>query len=472
MIGLGLCLASCNAYNPLTLAPEDSASTWTPLKGNVLISSQFCHTYLPPSFGENELSLANLLDIALKNNPTTQETWAAARAAAASYGQSLSDYYPDIEFNGSYTRERVAFSLGGVPTNYYLTTAGPNIEVTYTVLDFGVRSATAEAAKEALYYADWSHNQQIQTVIQTVMDDYYTYLYQREVLKGNEENLVNAQAALDAANQKFALGLAALGDVAQARTQFLQNKINLTTQKQNVENAYAQLASDIGIPSSLRFKMQPLPDQMAIDPILEGVDALIAEAQLRRPEILASLANMRSKAALVKQAKAEILPTLTGTFDYGRYYFNDNQKEPRNHFVAELALTFPIFDGFYYRNGIKNAEANYQQAVAQLVQAELGVIQEVTTGRSNVYTAAQNLRDSYDYLEAAKLEFDIALANYKAGTMTILDVLNAQSSLADARTKRASAQDSWLTSLAAIAYATGALCSGPCQNACPEGTYQ
>ncbi len=460
-----LCTAGCgfDAFDPFALAPTNSASTWSPMRGNTLISSQFCKTLLPPSFSDTDLTLADLLDIALQNNPNTQQTWASARAAAAEYGQNLSSYFPDIEFQGTYTRQRSSFSLGGTPIPFYLTEAGPEIDVTYTILDFGQRSSSAETARQALYYADWTHNQEIQTVLQTVMNDYYNYIYQAEVLRGNEENLENAQAALDAANQKFALGLAALGDVAQARTQFLQNKINLTTQKQNVENAFAQLATDLGLPSTLRFHLQRIPDQPPIDPILECVNVLVEKAQQQRPELLASLANLRSKEAALRNAKTQLLPTVTGTFDLGKTYFNGGQQEKKPHFTAELALSFPIFHGFYYRNGIRVAEANLEASRGQFLQTELTVIQSVTVGRSNVETAAQNLKDSAEYLQAAQVEFAITLANYKTGTMTILNVLSAQSSLADARTKRASAQENWFTSLAALAYATGSLCAAPCE---------
>ncbi len=45
--------------------------------------------------------------------------------------------------------------------------------------------------------------------------------------------------------------------------------------------------------------------------------------------------------------------------------------------------------------------------------------------------------------------------------MTILDVMSAQSSLADARSKKANSQKNWFVSLASIAYATGSLCATP-----------
>jgi outer membrane protein TolC len=457
------------------------------MRGNNLVSSKYCRTLLPPTFATSELSLAELLDIALQNNPTTKQTWAMARASAAQYGQSLSAFYPNAQFSGFYFRQRAGFPQTGVPTasagqpatvsfgaptvsgggvqTTYFTETGPDVILSYTLFDFGQRTATSLAAREALYYADLTHNQQIQSVLQTVMSDYYTYLFQLALQRSDEANLMNAQMALDAANEKFALGLVALGDVAQARTQFLQSKMNLTSQKQQVENAFAQLAVDLGLPATIPFKVQPLPEQVIAEPLMEEIDALVAMAQNQRQDFLAAQANVRAKEASLLQAKRSMLPTLSSQFTTGRYWFNKGFSEEVNHWTAVMSLTFPIFTGYAIQNQIRNAEANVELSRAQLLQTELTLIQNVTTAHMGVKTAALNLNDSLEYLKAAELEFNIALTSYKAGTMTLLDVLQAQSSLSDARTKKADAQRSWFLSLATIAYATGSLCATPNEEA-------
>ncbi|MBS0626213.1 MAG: TolC family protein [Verrucomicrobia bacterium] len=454
--------------DPFALAPSDPYASWTPMRGNALVSSRFCKTLLPPSFdSKSEMSLAELLDIALQNNPVTKQTWAQARSAAAAYGQSLSPFYPNVAFDGSFTRQRGTFVDEGPPTLFFQTTAGPDATLSYTLFDFGQRTAAAMAAREALYYADLTHNQQIQAVIQIVMDDYYNYLYQIQVLRASEMDIKNAEAALDAANQKFALGLAALGDVAQARTQYLQSKINLTNQKQYVENSFAQLATDIGLPANLSFKVQQIPDQISMQPLLESVDTLIAKAQTQRQDFLASQSQVRSKEASLLQAKRAMLPVLGTNLDFGKYYFQGGASEDY-HWTAVISLDFPIFRGFYYKNGVRQAEANLELARAQMMQTELSIIQDVTTSHMNVKTAALNLTDTAEYVKAAELEFNIALGNYKAGTNTILNVMSAQSSLADARAKRAAAQKEWFTALASIAYATGSLCATPNEAPCVD----
>ncbi len=446
-----------DAADPLSLSPSSPYATWSPLKGNTLISSCLCQTLVPQSFGKNEMNLAELIDIGLQNNPSTKKTWAEARAVAAQYGQSLSNFYPEINFASQYTRVKSTFVVFPPKVVSYTTTAGPDVTLSYTLFDFGQRSAAAIAAREALYHADWSHNQEIQTTIQTVMNDYYAYAYELKALKAKEADQANASASLDAANQRFALGLAALGDVAQARTQFLQSKINLTTQKQQVENAFALLAVDLGLPANVSFKVQPMPEQVDPNPLLESVDMLVAAAQAQRQDFLAAQADLRSKEASIVQAKRAVYPVLSTSLDFGKYWFQFGETEDY-HWSAALNINFPLFHGFYYKNGVKQAEANYEQAKAALMQTELGIIQQVTTSHMQVQTAASNLRDSGEYLKAAELEFDIALSTYKAGTGTILDVLKAQSSLVDARAKKAGSERDWFTALASLSAATGSLC--------------
>jgi outer membrane protein TolC len=430
------------------------------------VSSQFCQTILPPAFETSDLSLAELIDIALQNNPSTKQTWAEARSRAAQYGQVLSSFYPSATAQVSYYRDKSTFISPLQPTPFYYTQGGPDFILSYTLFDFGQRTAAAMAAREALYYADFEHNQNVQVVIQGVMNDYYNYIYQLAEQQARQANLETAQSSLDAANEKFALGLAALGDVAQARTQFLQAKINLTSQKQQVENAFAQLAVDLGIPANLTFKVQPMPEQIEVDPSLETVEQLVQKAQEQRQDFQAAQAAVRAREALLLKSKRDVLPSIRANFDFGHYWFMGGFEEKHFHWTAILQTSFPLFQGFYYKNGIKKAQAEFQYSQASLLQLELAIVQSVTTAHMGVKTAAQNLADSNDYLKSAQMEFDIAISSYKAGTATILDVMSAQSALADARSKKANSQKDWFVSLAQIAYATGSLCSAPQEAPC------
>lgn len=129
----------------------------------------------------------------------------------------------------------------------------------------------------------------------------------------------------------------------------------------------------------------------------------------------------------------------------------------QNSYNLELLLSYPIFSGFKYMNQIKQAEAELGKMRANLRLLELDATKEVTTYFTDYKVSIDLLTYSNEYLESAAEEYTAVLANYQMGTNTILDVLTAQASLADARTKYDNAKKKLYSSMTNLAYATGTL---------------
>ena len=289
------------------------------------------------------------------------------------------------------------------------------------------------------------------------MNAYYDYQFQKQSLKAFQADLENAETTLDATNKKFISGTASVGDITQARTKYLQIKMELISQENKVETSYADLLNNLGVPSNRNLQLEDLPENTYLDFVLDNLDDLIQKAQDMRQDFLAAQANVKYYQYQLDYAKSQGKPDINSYFEIGRNYYDKGVHEDY-HFVASFKLSIPIFKGFYFKNGIKSAEAKLLNAQALLQQTELEIVKEITVSHSTVIASADTLKYSKDYLIEAKKRFDIALANYKAGTGTILDVTSAQSSLADARSKDAKANKDWYSSIANLAYATGALC--------------
>jgi outer membrane protein len=82
---------------------------------------------------------------------------------------------------------------------------------------------------------------------------------------------------------------------------------------------------------------------------------------------------------------------------------------------------------------------------------------DVWEAYQNLSTATQTIRTTLDLLASAEQSERVALGRYKAGVGNILDVLNAQSALANARLQRIQAMLDWQVSRATLARAVGAL---------------
>jgi outer membrane protein len=463
---LMLFITSCNfksASDPFDNVPENSSAIWQPIKGtSINVTSNFYHPYIPENFTKDQLSLSELLDVALKNNPSTKKTWSEALSAAAQYGQSLSPYFPEVDVTGTYNRvlnsDLEKTPLGTFLRHQYETIISPDVSLSYTIYDFGQRKNFSEKARLALYYADWTHNREIQTVIQVIVDDYYDYLYQKEALVAQNANLEDAEECLDAALQKFQTGIAAVGDVTQAKSKYLQTKMNLLAQQRRVDVSFATLAKDIGLPANITLNLDNFPSDISTAYFVGNLTELISVAQEKRQDLIAAHSYFQASEANVAYAKSQTMPVLNSSFDIGKSYYNKGIVEDY-HFNLLFKVSYPLFRGFFYKNQIKNAKANLMKAKAYLEDTELTVIKDVTTVYSDVTHSAEILNCSKDYLATSKERFKIEYSSYKVGTVTILDLLAAQSNLADARAKSAEAKKDWFSSLSDLAYATGTLCS-------------
>ncbi len=471
------CYPNRSVLQPWTEAPSSPQHSWVaPQK------ARSKHGPFPlevPQDGQ-PLTLAEILNIALANNTQTQISWAQARQAAAQYAETQSAYFPQIDGMMYYERAKspsfstTPFTTGttsastfpeqqvGVVapfSNAFFSQWGPQLMLSYTIWDFGQRRATTETARQTLYFADWTHNRAIQTLIQTITTDYYSFVYQKQLLDALASDVMTAQVTLDSATLGLDTGIKNVSDVLQAKTQLLQKQTQWNSQRQNVKDAYALLISDMGLPSSMQFEMVGLPIVNPQDADLASVDSLIEKALDTRPDLLAAEADLRSKQAFVKSTWTQFLPSLDYSFQFGRTYFKANGHTFNDNydFTSFIALNIPLFSGFSTLNALRKAKAQQKQSEATLQQVQINVIKDVVTSHYGVKVAFDTLKYAHSFLEAAKKQYDVSLNQYKSGVNNIIDVISAQSALADARATLANALKGWFSSLATLSYATGVL---------------
>lgn len=457
LVILAGCFANKAAVDPYSYAPQKQDSLWRHKPQKEL---------LVYDVSGGPLSLAEILDIALKNNPDTKISWAKARIAAAQYGQAQSPDLPTVNTNYTYSRSR--YVDAAVPDldpsisaqKYFLSQWGPQLTLSYTLLDFGQTRAAANAAKEALYQANYMHNRQIQNVVQSVTNEYYAYLYQVELLKADEQDLMTAQTTFKAAQVGLDAGVKNLSDVLQAQTQLLQNQIQLVTQKQNVVQAFASLLTSMGIQANQKLEVQQYPNVPPLEEMLQNAEELLATAMGTRDDLLAAQAHLESQKESVLATQQQFFPTLAYNLNFGQTSYTLIGSD-RYDFTTSFSLNFPLFSGFSTLNSLKAAKAKQTEAEALLVKTQLQIVEEITVSHSAVKTAYETVNYSKDFLEAARVQYDVALARYKAGTADILEVVSAQASLANARAQNASSINNWFSSLINLSYAAGTLSPPP-----------
>ncbi|MBM3207999.1 MAG: TolC family protein [Chlamydiae bacterium] len=460
--------------------PDSQSDYWTPTKRSKLIKTQVQLDTVVPTEND-DLSLAEIINIGLSNNTATQQTWAQAKFAAATYGQTQSSALPSVKLMYEFFRTRAAsystaFSAGGSATGADTGTGSgtvsqgvstgavfietfnqwdPQLQLTYTLFDFGKNSAAANAARQAMFFADFMHNRTIQDVVQILSSDYYDAIYQRQLLDATQANVITGMTTLDAAQVGLTAGTVSISDVLQAQTTLFQFQISNVEQQQNVVMSTSKLLKDMGLPANLPVNIEMISDANPKEEDIPSLENLLVYAMQSRPDFLAQGADLRSKELLVKKAQREVLPEFIYNLDFGKTYFSGGVND-KYDYVSYFNLSVPLFSGYYYRNNIKQAQAQRDLSEANLKDIELVLVQQVTDARNFMIVSFNALGFSKKYLTSADQQYQVALAEYKSGVVDVLTVISAQNYLADARATYAQSLKNWFESLANLTYALGA----------------
>jgi outer membrane protein len=461
---LGLLLAGCIHRPPdvdgVAGAPEAPNTFWTPpekLQG--VDNAQMAQSQPPPTAGEaaaalKELTLTDVVAEALRNNPGTRASWAQALAAGDAYGVQRGTLLPTFSTNATATQSQTVASTVRFGGRRRQGTVG--LALSYLVLDLGGRSGGIRAAKEQAIAAGMTHNATVQNVIAQAEQAYFGYMSGLAVAEAAKSSVDEARANLDAAQSRQRVGLATIADELQARTALSQAQLALETAQGNLQAARATLAVAMGLPANVPFDVQPHNDTIQVGVVAQNVDSLVAEAVHQRPDLAAALALARSSHADVGRTRAGGLPSISLNANGGRQY-SDVSAFAGDSYTLSLTLQVPLFSGFSQRYSVLEAQAQAAAADAAATGLRQQVVQQVVTSYYALQTAYERVRTADDLLASAQQSEQVARARYREGVGTILDLLTAQSALADARSQQAQSRWVWEAALAQLARDAGVL---------------
>ncbi len=404
---------------------------------------------------DGKLSLPLAIDLALRNSPATRATWEAARAAAAEVGSQRSQLYPELNVTG--TAQRQKGTVGGGQLSFQQTTLVPALDLAWLLLDFGGRRADVAEARESLVAANFTHNQEIQDAILEVSQAFYQYVSARALRDAAQADLEGARANLDAAERRHDAGLATIADVLQAKTAVSTAQLSLLTIEGEMNVIRGALATAMGLPADIPVDAEPLDEDVPVVAASQGIEQMLDRALANRPDLLAARARSRAAAQRIAQERSEGLPTLGFASNANRLYYRTPDRDPANNYAASLLVRVPLFSGFEHHYDVARARAEAAEERARTDDLANDVQLEVWTSYYNLQTAAQRYATSQDLLAAADESAKVAAGRYQEGVGSILDLLAAQSALANARAQRVLARADWLLALSRLAHDTGTL---------------
>ena len=455
-LGIGvssLLVASCVRPPPLVSRTE----CWIPPPAAVTPPATATRSDTSP---DKPLTLLELADMALRNSPATGQAWHEARAAAEQVRYAEGYFMPSLTAEANLARSTTSAHPANYDQNFMAY--GPALELSYLICNFGGgRDAAVEQALQTVYAANFAFNQSIHDTLQGVQKAYYSLVSAQAAVEAALTNALDAKAILDAATDRRDAGLGVDLDVLQAKTAHAQARYTLAAAEGAMKSAQGLLAQAANLPADTPLAIAPPAASLPASLTDRDIHRILDQALSRRADLAALRASVAAGESSVRVARAARWPSLYATATASRDYYeryglsNPDMASDDLAYTGGLSLKWNVFDGFQTLTSIRTAEAKAKALREQLRQAELAAGAEVWSYFQAYETALTKHGCSMQALESAALARDTAMESYRAGLKTILDILNAENQLVQARIQVITARQDVFVALVDLAHATG-----------------
>jgi outer membrane protein TolC len=283
-----------------------------------------------------------------------------------------------------------------------------------------VARAKAEVAKRGLVVA--------------VVQGYYGLIAAQRKYANVQQAATEAQNFLDLSKKLENGGEVAHSDVIKAQLQSNDRQRDLREAQLAMEKARLDLAVLLFPDFNLNFTVV---DDAQLAPPLMSFDEFLKTAQNRNPDLRASTEGFRAAKFELASAQSGYFPTLTIDYFYGIDAAHFAAREPdgtRNLGSAVAAtLNIPVWNWGATRSKVVQANLKRKQAQRELSQAQRKLQADIRS----LYAEAEAARAELDLLKSsadlAAESLRLTTLRYQGGEATVLEVVDAQNTLTQAR---------------------------------------
>ena len=406
------------------------------MKALVLLAISICYS--------QNYSLEKAVEIALQNKETLKVSALDLRSSKQDIKSSYSGILPSLRASTTMTESRfpeqtVGFnqSSGEILSDVSsITSASSNISINQNIYDGGVWWNNIRLAKNN-YKISEQFNRQIKTnIIRNVHFAYFNYLKAMQLLGVARSNLMSSQQQLALVEQKFDLGSAKKTDLLKAKVRFGQARVDLISNDASLKSAYRNLKNAMGlINTNDEFSISDVERPLEIIPEFETGFKLI---QKLNPSIKAKQYQIVAAKIGTKIAKGSRMPNISisasafGTAesisDAVSNSYGDNQRTN-----TSLSISLPLYSGNTISTRIQKAKLTVNKQESEY----LTQLEDLSVQLKDLIDQLQNFSEiipiNETVLESAEEDLKLSQVRYSQGSTTILEVLNAQVSVVQAK---------------------------------------
>lgn len=413
--------------------------------------------------GFSTLSQAeNLMQVykqARESNPDLRASAATRDAAFEKINESRSPLLPQLGLGVDYNHTNGYRDANGINSNV----ASGSLQLTQTLFDMSKWRALTLQEKTA-GIADVTFQTAQQALILNTATAYFNVLSAIDALSYTEAQKQAVYRELDQTTQRFNVGLVAITDVQNARSTYDTVLANEVTARNALDNSLEVLRQVSGVyyPELASLNIDNFQTQRP-----EPVNNLLKESENRNLSLLSARLSQDLAREQIRYYQTGHMPTLDLTASTGLTNTKYNGSATQNSSSYNdsdagqnkigLSLTVPIYSGGSVNSQVKQAQFNFVSASEQLESAHRSVVQTVRSSFNNISASISSINAYKQAVVSAQSSLDAMEAGYQVGTRTIVDVLDATTTLYNAKQQLSSARYNYLINQLNVKSALGTL---------------
>ena len=406
-------------------------------------------------------NLADVYELALKNDPLLKAAEATYRAGKENRTQGIAGLLPTLSVGGStnWNEYRVEEQIiDQYNSNSYLASLNQPIFRLDKWFQFERGTALSEAASAEFAY------QQQETMIR-VASAYFNVLNSIDSLNAAraEEKAIGRQK--DLAKKRFDVGLAAITEVQETQAAFDLTVVSRIAREAQLDSARESLTSIVGRDIKL---LSPLSDNFEIslpDPLdRESWVSLglknnyqLKAAKLQRDAAQASARSTASNHLPQIDLVGRVSKSTSKQGKFGGFIQNPLFGVEQDTRQYSIQFNLPLYAGGAISSARRQAYANYDRSKEQAIYAERSTVRDVRSNHFGVQTQVANVTARKQALASAESALEATQIGYEVGTRNTVDLLDEQKRLFQAQRDYASSRYDYIISMLRLKASVGSL---------------
>ena len=453
---VGVLLGAALVYAGAATAQQPPTSPVAFARPPLLSQAAGSQATAPPDAAPLTLQMA--LTLARANSQQLRSALLAAQLAAEDRVQARAGLLPGV----SGFLQHIYTQPNGTPSGVFVANDGPRVYNAWGTahgdLFAPVKWAEYRVAAAAEAVARARTDVAARGLVATVVQNYYSLVAAVRKARSAQQSLTEARMFLDITERQESAGEVAHADVVKAQILFTQRQRD--AQEAELNALKSRLGLSVLVFPDFRENVAVLDDLQEVVP-LPPLDSVRSMATQGSPDVKAAQAAVQQESSGVAAARSGLLPSVSFDYFYG---INANQfatYNPEGNRLlgssAQAQMTVPLWTWGATQSKIRQAQLRVQQAKADLTLTERQLLGNIVAFHREAEIAQQQVDSLRASLDLATESLRLTIMRYQAGESTVLEVVDAQTTLTQARNAYDDGLVRYRVALAAIQTLTGTL---------------